>query len=324
VWPNKDNYLDGPGLTAFVARTGQTLNLGEGEYRLHPAWSGNHGIPFVDHLRYLPSGSCHSLFICPLKDNSGENIGVLKLENRLSPKKGKRFSEFEVAMHQTFASHIATAVERARLFERLDQEARRAARQALGYELHEIYNFLHGALLIRLEITKEKLARKQFSEVQVEIENMSKAAQTVNSLLRWIHYDLRGNDMIEEKGLILTLEHIAGLLKLPIKTSVFGRDHLPSQVEYALYKIGIEALTNVAKHAGDQTQANIVLKKHAGSFTFEVSDNGFGFDEDEKFQSVVSFGFAGMRRWAESIGAKLDIQSKPSQGTMVSVHGSIS
>jgi GAF domain-containing protein/PAS domain-containing protein len=322
VWPKRDIYLNGVGLTAFVARTGATLNFGGDEYRRHPAWSGNHGVPFEDHLRYLPSGKCHSLLISPLKDNLGENIGVLKLENRLGAEQGKKFSDFEVAMHQTFASHIGTAVERARLYQRLDKNARREARLALGYELHEIYNLIHGALVMRLEITKEKMLRNKLADVRREIENMSKAARAANSLLRWIHYDLRGDDLIEEKGLILTLEHIGGLLKVPIKMNVIGRDNLSNQIEYALYKIGVEALTNVAKHAGDQTQALITLTKHGGKFAFEVSDNGLGFDEGAVFHGTVSFGFEGMQRWAKSIGAKLDIQSKPSHGTIILVHGS--
>jgi len=323
VWTNRDIYLDGVGLTAFSARTGTTLNFGGEEFRNHPAWSGNYGTPFEDHLRYLPSGKCHSLLISPLKDNQGENIGVLKLENRLGVGQGIKFSDFEVAMHKTFASHIGTAVERARLYQRLDKNARRKARESLGYELHEIYNLIHGALIVRLEITKEKMLRNELTDVRREIDNMSKAARAANSLLRWIHYELRGDDMIEEKGLIFTLKHIAGLLKVPIKISVTGREILSSQVEHALYKIGVEALTNVAKHAGDQTQAIIHLQKQNGEFTFEVSDNGLGFDEAAVFHSAVSFGIEGMKRWAESIGAKLEVQSKPAHGTNIFVRGTI-
>jgi len=323
LWINRDAYLDGVGLTAFVARTGTTLNFARDEFRDHPAWSGNHGAPFEDHLRYLPSRKCHSLLISPLKDNQGENLGVLKLENRLGAGQGKRFSDFEVAMHQTFASHIGTAVERASLYQRLNKNARREAREALGYELHEIYNLIHGALIVRLEITKEKLLRNELADIRREIDNMSKAARAVNSLLRWIHYELRGDDMIEEKGLILTLKHISGLLKVPIKISVTGRETLSNQVEHALYKIGVEALTNVAKHAGNQTQAVIHLQKQSGGFTFEVSDNGLGFDGAAVFHSAVSFGFEGMKRWAESIGAKLEVQSKPTHGTNIFVRGMI-
>lgn len=323
VWPKRDIFMDGPGLTAFAARTGETLNFGKDEYREHPAWSGKFGIPFEDHLQYLPSKQCHSLLISPLKNNLGENIGVLKLENRIGFENGRKFSDFDVAMNQTYASHIATAVERARLYRRLDKNARRDARLALGYELHEIYNLIHGALVMRLEITKEKLLRKQLPEVRQELENMGKASRAANSLLRWIHYDLRGDDLIEEKGLIPTLQHIAHLLKVPVRTKVVGRDKLPLNVEYALYKIGVEALTNVAKHAGESTLASLSLKKSNEKYLLEVSDNGSGFDEVSVFQSSVTFGFEGMRRWAESIGGTLDIQTMPSRGTTISVSGSI-
>jgi signal transduction histidine kinase len=264
------------------------------------------------------------LLIGPLKDSRGKIVGVLKLENRLGSGKGQRFTPFQVDMHKTFASHIGTAFERARFFERLDKDALLEARKALSYDLHDISNLVHGALIMRLEIAREELACDSFSEVGVELGNISKAAQAVHSLLRWITYGLRGDDVLREKGLTQALEHIANLLKLPVdETSVVGRETLPLDVEYALYKIGLEALFNSSKHGGDNIKVKIRLAKDKGKYTLEIENNGWGFDPAPALKDQYSFGLNSMDRWAQSVGAEVKVLSKPGPraGTIISVNG---
>jgi len=321
LWGKRTSPLEGGGLTAYVARTGKTLNFGRDEYKNHKAWGGNFGTPFLEHLQYLPSRESHSLLIGRLKDSLGQNVGVLKLENRIGAWKGRRFSKFEVDMHHTLASQIGIAVERARLFQQLDTEARKEARTALGHDLHEINSFVHGALVLRLAIIKEKFERNYITQVRQELENIQKAAQTVHSLLRWIHNDLRGDNILEEKGLLPALEHIAGLLGISVGINVIGNAVLPIDVEYALHKIGVEALANTAKHGGKDIRVFIGLYGNSTSYTFEVKDNGSGFDEDLIFHRPYNMGFEGMRRWADTIRAKLEISSQPDQGTIIQVHG---
>jgi signal transduction histidine kinase len=128
--------------------------------------------------------------------------------------------------------------------------------------------------------------------------------------------------MIEERGLISALKNICALLGIPVQVHVEGRENLPSQIEYVLYKIGLEAIMNVAKHAGEQSLAEINLVRQAGHFDFAISDNGSGFDTVEA-QHTISYGLGGMQRWADTIQAALDIQSMPAQGTTVRVSGLI-
>lgn len=321
IWGRREIKMDSPGLTAFVAREGKILNFGGDEYKKHPAWAGHFAPPFLEHLQYLPSKDSHSLLIGPINDSQGNIVGVLKLENRKGPGMRRNFSDFEVDMQKTFASHIGTAVERARLYEQLDSEARKAAREALSYDLHDISNMIHGALILRLEVAREKLARDMFSEVGGELNNIAKAAQAVHSLLRWIHYGLRGDDVLHEKGLIPAIEHIASLFNTPLETQVIGRTQLPIDIEYSLYKIGLEALVNSTKHGGENVSVFIRLVKDKTHFTFEIKDNGFGFDKNLISQQPYTFGLNSMERWAESMDAQIEFQSKPNSGTTVAVYG---
>ena len=49
----------------------------------------------------------------------------------------------------------------------------------------------------------------------------------------------------------------------------------------------------------------------------EVTDNGIGFPEGRPGGRLDSYGMIGMRERAASIGATLDVASKPNEGTRV-------
>jgi signal transduction histidine kinase len=94
---------------------------------------------------------------------------------------------------------------------------------------------------------------------------------------------------------------------------------LSQDVRIAIYRIVYEALHNARKHAegrGVAVEAEIV---HSG-LTVTVSDKGPGIRAgvaQERPQPGVPLGIAGMRNRAKSIGAQLDIHSRPGRGTQI-------
>lgn len=90
---------------------------------------------------------------------------------------------------------------------------------------------------------------------------------------------------------------------------------LPAEVEVQLVRIVQEALTNVRKHAS----ASRIWIRHrgdAGVWLLDIQDNGRGFDPRDFF-GVSRHGLAGMQERAELIGANLEVQSEPGEGTLV-------
>ena len=323
IWTKREALIDGPGLTAYVARTGETLNFGGDEFKEHPAWAGLHGEPFLEHLHYLPSKRCHSLLLGPLMDSKGKCVGVLKLENRHGECAGKCFSSFEVAMHKTFASHIGIAVERARLYQRLDEEARQRARESLSHDLHDTMNVLHGTLVLGTAYSKELMDRGDYAAAASKVDKMAKAAKHTYENLRRLRLDVR-DPILQDKGLVPALRHYANMLPIAHVTfQTIGREKLPSDIEYAVYKIAQEALSNVARHAklGESGDVQVRLRKSAQDFQLIVSDSGVGFDAKTTLDKEDAFGFQNMHRWAESIRARLEITSQPGGGTQVCIHG---
>jgi PAS domain S-box-containing protein len=84
-----------------------------------------------------------------------------------------------------------------------------------------------------------------------------------------------------------------------------------------LYRILLEALTNVARHAHAGT-VWITLRQRPGRVTMEVRDNGKGIS-DEALKNSAMMGLLGMRERALAAGGEVRISRRPAGGTSVQV-----
>ncbi len=87
----------------------------------------------------------------------------------------------------------------------------------------------------------------------------------------------------------------------------------PSSI-FALQRILLETIANTLKHSGAR---HIRFGAHAqgdAGIRIEVEDDGAGFDPP---QSTNGLGLANMRFRASSIGARIEIRSRPGAGTLV-------
>ena len=85
-----------------------------------------------------------------------------------------------------------------------------------------------------------------------------------------------------------------------------------------LYRVALEALTNVARHA----QANRVemsLRKLPNAVGMEIKDNGISFDVEQVLHGKKNkrLGLLGMRERVEMIGGKFMVKSAPGHGTTI-------
>jgi signal transduction histidine kinase len=74
-----------------------------------------------------------------------------------------------------------------------------------------------------------------------------------------------------------------------------------------------EALNNVRKHA-DATLVRVVLEREGPDLAISVIDNGRGFALDA---TEGGFGIQSMTERAARVGARVEIQSAPSEGATV-------
>ena len=75
----------------------------------------------------------------------------------------------------------------------------------------------------------------------------------------------------------------------------------------------LEALNNVAKYSG-ATRAEVRLAQANGALTFEVVDDGAGFDPEE---TAYGTGLQGMADRLDALGGTIDVRSAPGSGTTI-------
>jgi signal transduction histidine kinase len=97
--------------------------------------------------------------------------------------------------------------------------------------------------------------------------------------------------------------------------AVPGEDLAP-RAQAELLRIIHEALANVRKHA-DATLVRVEVDHADGQLTLRISDNGRGFSTEAEARS--GYGLKSMEQRAAIIGATLSVDSRPQDGTRVTV-----
>jgi signal transduction histidine kinase len=116
--------------------------------------------------------------------------------------------------------------------------------------------------------------------------------------------------LLADQGLAAALEAQARRSVVPASLEADGVGRYPQDVEAAVYFSALEALQNVAKYAG-ASRATIRLAQTDGVMSFEVADDGVGFDP-----AATGFGtgLLGMRDRLEAVGGSVTVRSVPGGG----------
>lgn len=318
VWEERDSFLDQPGLTAYVARTGDSLNLAGTQIQNHDQWG-----KYLGHLTYLPSKECHSLSLLPLPDSRGMNLGVIKFENRLAPEVGRRFSLFEVALQKSFAAVVGIAIERSRIYEKLDVAARLKVMKALNRELHELQGLIHFMIVTAASV-RNNLDAGHLIDARSGIETIHQRTQNIYEQLDEFRRGLASEVGLtpSDEGLLQAIKKYNDrYLGLPLNIKKSGRFKLSHDKRYGLYKIAVEALLNIGKHTPSGTPVEIAFSTKGDGFCFKIIDHGQGFDVNAAEEQDNSYGLKLMKIIASEINSSCQIKSKINKGTEISIEG---
>jgi len=124
--------------------------------------------------------------------------------------------------------------------------------------------------------------------------------------------------LLADKGLAAALEAQARKALIPVSIEADGVGRYPPEVEAAVYFCCLEALQNVGKYA-DATNAIVRLTGGVATLTFEVVDDGRGFDPNT---TGYGSGLQGTADRLAAIGGTLEVRSTP--GTGATVFGRVS
>jgi signal transduction histidine kinase/ActR/RegA family two-component response regulator len=91
---------------------------------------------------------------------------------------------------------------------------------------------------------------------------------------------------------------------------------LPSDLTLCLFRVVQEALQNALKHSRAH-EVSVRLSGDPGVLTLTVSDDGVGFDVDDRLGKGL--GLVSMNERLEAVGGSLEIRSKPGKGTELKI-----
>ncbi|HEY8287579.1 MAG TPA: sensor histidine kinase, partial [Chloroflexota bacterium] len=177
----------------------------------------------------------------------------------------------------------------------------------------------HALVSIAIKLEAARLLNAvDTSRANTELEE---TAALVRSTMTDLRHSLAGMRpaVLEEQSLNVALANLAHEMGRRTGTKVAclvdedaARDRC---LQETLFRVGQEALTNVAKHARARN-ATISLTNRDGAVILEVSDDGIGLGA-AKNGGTARFGVRGMRERVEAAGGMLTLGPGPVGGTVL-------
>lgn len=202
-------------------------------------------------------------------------------------------------------------------YDRAVHVAREEERRRMATDLHDGVSQVLTRLRSELETLRGELAEGSAAASRVE-ELAATLDDTVGDV-RQIANELRP-DLLDKHGLVRALEWLCGEFdrRAGIRCSfVTEMREVPLSPERAVlaYRVLEEALRNVSQHAPGAS-ATVTVAHRADELSFEVADDGPGFDLPAEAQPHA-LGLAGMRERARLLEGRLAVARRRDGGTAV-------
>jgi two-component system nitrate/nitrite sensor histidine kinase NarX len=264
-----------------------------------------------------------------------KTVGAIDLGSEtVRPLSAEQLSLLAAIGHQ-----IGVAVENARLYEQAQQLAIMEERSRLARDLHDaVTQTLFSASLIAQ--TLPALWENDENEGRRLLKELRRLTRAALAEMRALLLELRPTALSEASlGHLLRqlAETVIGRTGVPVEVTVEGECAVPDDVHVALYRIAQEAMNNVAKHAQasrvtvslrcrstaerrDTTPSSAARQARPERRQYVelyVHDDGRGFDSRDVRPADMGLGI--MHERARTIGATLQIDSEPGQGTSILV-----
>jgi len=191
--------------------------------------------------------------------------------------------------------------------------AREEERRRLRRDLHDGLGPMLASLSLTLAAARAYLPHNPTATGTL-LQELAAHVQGAVTDIRRLVYELRP-PALDDLGLLGALrEQAARYAQAGLQVCVdapLPLDPLPAAVEVAAYRIGVEALTNVVRHA--QASTCTIKVRRECDLLIEISDDGRGFPPE----TPRGIGLRSMYERAEELGGSCTIEALPEEGTLV-------
>ena len=262
----------------------------------------------------LRTSACLSLLCAPLMVQ-GKNLGVLLI---WSEHEGV-FTQQDSYLMTLFANQAALALHNAHLHAQNRQLAIEQERHRLARELHDSVTQSLYSMGLAAQAALRLLGQNVDREVRYPLEHIHKLSQIALTEMREQLYDL--HPTVLDEGLVTALAQHCNMLSRHYSLEIEFKADLDSSLSIyhpqTLYYLAKEALWNIVKHA-NATHVNIVMTSESDQIVVSIEDDGVGFDPSA-FTEGETMGLRNMKERTELLGGTFELQSKPGQGTRLTV-----
>lgn len=197
--------------------------------------------------------------------------------------------------------------------------AQEAEGRRISAELHDRIGQNLTALSLNLNLLEQAHGAGGDDAFSARLEDSRELLRTTLRSVRDLVTGLRPA-VLDDYGLAAGLQahgaEIEGRSGVPVRVEAPEEPRLPPAAELALYRVAQEALTNAVRHAAAR-QVEIRLQFGADAARLEISDDGRGFEVGQARPG--HWGLVIMRERAESVGGRLEVDSRPGGGTRITV-----
>jgi signal transduction histidine kinase len=188
-------------------------------------------------------------------------------------------------------------------------EASDQARRRIAQDLHDSAQQRLVALRMHLDMARRRLAQPEGREMLERFSvNVEDALGDIRAVARGTHVE-----QLHREGLESALRAAVGDATMDVRFEIDEVPRVPPNVEDAVYFVILEALQNVAKHAGPGATADVRVRRTGDEVEFVVADDGRGYDVG----AMGGLGIENMTDRVRAAGGTLDIRATPGAGTTV-------
>ena len=211
-----------------------------------------------------------------------------------------------------------------RLIERVECERRRGGRlvlraqeeerRRLARDLHDEVNQALTAILLRLEAVSQSAPAQLAGELREVKALAARAMEELVGLARQLR-----PAALDDHGLVAAIDgqvrRFAEQTGMAAELDTSGNPEAVSDDgQLVVYRVTQEALANAARHSAAR-RVEVDLREDGDGVVLRVRDDGRGFDPAR----TEGFGLLGMRERAELVGGRVRVDSRPGEGTRITV-----